>query len=197
MNQLTDITLATEQLLRDLITTYTCDPDQVELEVKEHPGRVVWKLKVSAADMPLLCGKQGTHSKALLFLAGEIGKNADKFYAFTILDPEPGPSGEKKNLEPAATYDPDPARELLERLLSALGVGEFSVQHEPRGRHADGRLENDFVIYVRDDDDYRLLTVPTTVERDAQPIITAIGTLYRAAANKQGVRCHVQVTKVP
>jgi hypothetical protein len=208
MNQTAE-TAQTEQLLRDLIATYTPDENGLQITIKEHPGRVNFFIKVSAAAMPLLCGKRGILSKPLIFLAEEIGRNSDKFMTLAITDPDPGPSAGRLYTPPADTWDPDPTIRLLERLLEAVGVGEFHVEHIAGGwdeiahqvtdevRHADGRLNNVLVIWVRGDDDFKLLTVPPTMAPGAQPVITALGTLFRAGANKTGIRMHLQVTKVP
>ena len=186
-------TLAIEQLLRDLVESYTLEPDRLRLEVEEHPARVNIRLRVSAADMPLLIGTRGAHSRPLVLLVREIGKNAGKFYKFDIEDPEPGECSSFPTREPATAYDPAPAVKLLERLLLAIGVGEFRVEAREMGRER-GWLRHQLVVYTRDDDDYRLLTVrPSTT--DTQTIVEALGTLFRAAAKKAGVMGGVQVER--
>ena len=189
-------TAQNELILRDLIESITCQPEQIRLEVKERPARVYWKLRASADDTPRLVGTNGAHVKALSFLISELGKAADKPYDFTLEDPEPGPVSHERLKKVAEEYDELPTLNLLERLLDALGVGEYHIDHAKTGVHADGRIENQFTIYVRSDEDYRILTVPPTLDRDRPTVIGALGALFRAAANKQGIRIQLQVEKV-
>jgi predicted RNA-binding protein YlqC (UPF0109 family) len=195
MRPSTTDTERTQQLLHALVGMYVTSPQDLQLTARETPGRVEWCLWPGSADTPFIVGGRGSHIRALSYLVGEIGKARDVLYTLTLKEPPRGPAPSWADRPVATEYDHVPARDLIEQLLHAVGTTEFKLNYLTRGIHADGRLRTEFQIWVRSDEDYKHLTVPTGTQDD-QTIIAALGTLFRAHANKVGCRIQLQVERV-
>lgn len=187
-----DPALVARDLVRDLVLTYIDHPDDLTVETKEVPGALYFKVKGHADDYGKLVGKGGAHVTSLKIIVSLMGEAVGMLYSFKLDEPDPGERRPMRAMAYAKTFDPEPSRELLDRLMAALPVGDFVVDVKQTGR---GPLAFTFTISVRDAADYMLMTV---APEDMNPRITAvgaIGTLFRAAANKAGVKFQITAAK--
>lgn len=184
----------TQDLIHDLLASFTAKPEEIAIEVKEHPGRVYWVVKACGEDTPRIVGRSGAHLKALQFLVREIGKSLDSTHSLELLDPEPGMRPDEPKEPTATSHDPSREVVLLQNLVEALGVSESKVEAFLRPERLDGRLYFDLNVWVRDDQDYKLLTVPPSVKSKAT-VVEALGVLFRAGAKRNGIRINIVVKR--
>jgi hypothetical protein len=134
---------------------------------------------------------------ALACLIAAFGKARDQLFVFSLKDPEHGIRRPVAPAVTAHTYDPKPAAEMLERIVGELGVGDFSVSSAIASANQPGKfsLSVTFTIHVRTDEDFIALTIPSrgTSPTSYMTIIGALGTLYRARANKEGFGVQLDV----
>lgn len=189
------MTTQTEQindLLRELVETFIDHPHALALTPKEVPGATYWTMQGHADDYGKLVGKKGAHVDALTLLVSSLGEAADQLFTFKLLEPEPAPRRAASPPKQAEHYDPRPARDLLCRILENLGLGQFAVEAKITKA---GQIEVLFEITVRTDEDYRALTVAPDNSPKGLSVIAALGTLYRAHANKGGIRTQLEVLR--
>lgn len=189
---MTNQTETNADLLRDLLTAFIDYPDELAIEPKDFRDAVYWSVQGHTDDHPKLVGKGGAHVKAIKYLLLRMGTAVDTVYSFELLDPEPGRRRQESPQKNAESYDPTPACDLLIRLLEGLGIGQYAVESK-QDATAINPLRYEFNILVRDREDYLLLTAYEK-DRDGQTIISALGTLFRAIANRDGVRIQLEVT---
>lgn len=188
------MTTQTEQisdLLRELVETFIDHANSLAIDHKCVPGATYWTMQGHADDYGKLVGKKGAHVNALTLLVSAMGTAADQLFTFKLLDPEPAPRRASSPPKQADHYDPRPARDLLCRILENLGIGQFAVDDiMPPGRMP---IEVMFRIAVRTDEDYRALTVAPDNSPKGLSVIAALGTIWRAMANKHGIRTQLEV----
>lgn len=184
---------STLELVRALVSSYILHPKKLLLTGSEIDGRVYLEMRAAFDDQPKLIGKQGSHIKALRFLLREIGLGQNIDYNLTLLEPIPGSRGEPEKPRPVSFYETKEAHELLERAASALVLGQVRVDC--------ARIPGDrpcsylFTITPRDANDYADLITPDDADPEEQTVIGALGTLFRAYANKAGVQFKIDVKK--
>lgn len=190
---MTATTSKTEDLIRLLLERFIHHPRSLMIEANEKPGVVFWTMQCHADDHSKLVGKQGTHFHALKLLLAELGTAANtQFVLKRFLEPEAAPRREKMPWKTPEAYDARPARDLLCQIVENLGIGQFVVEIVDAGGFP---LQFNLIITVRSQDDFNSLTVPR--EDHAQPMTTvgAIGTLFRAYANQDGVKFNLEVKR--
>lgn len=190
MNEQTRSTL---ELVRALVSSYILHPKKLILEGSEIEGRIFFEMKAAFDDQPKLIGKSGSHIKALRFLLREIGLAQNVDINLTLLEPTPGPRGEPQAPKAVSFYEPKEAHELLERAACALVLGQVRV--DCAKIPGDRPCSYLFTITPRDMPDYADLITPDDDDPEAQTVIGAIGTLFRAFANKAGVQFKIEVKK--
>lgn len=185
-------------LIRDIIETYTQHPEELLIDVKEHAaaGAVYFRVTAHGNDQPSLIGRMGSHVKALTRLVEEMGRAAG--VVFNIVVPPPNVLRDKISLDKVRrrdTYDVLPAGALLVRILCALGLQEHNLQvDQVKDLSAPFQpLTFRFRITVRSQDDYARLT--WNPPEPGEVLIGALGTLFRAYANKEGVKFTLEVRK--
>lgn len=189
------MTTQTEQindLLRELVETFIDHAHALSISAKEVPGAVYWTMQGHADDYGKLVGKKGAHVDAMTLLVSSLGTAADQLFTFKLLEPEPAPRRPASPTKTAAHYDPVPARDLLCRILDNLGLGQFAVSYKVE---KDAQISVLFEIAVRTDEDYRALTVAPENSPKGLSVIAALGTLFRAHANKRGIRTQLEVLR--
>lgn len=190
MNEQTRSTL---ELIRALVASYILHPKKLLLEGSEIDGRIYFEMKAAFDDQPKLIGKGGSHIKALRFLLREIGRGQQVDYNINLLEPTPGPRGEPEKPKAVSYYETKEAHELLERAAGSLVLGQVRVDC--------ARIPGDrpcsylFTITPRDANDYADLITPDDADPEEQTVIGALGTLFRAYANKAGVQFKIDVKK--
>ncbi len=195
---MTNATKPDADLIRALITQFIDHPDNLRIDIQEYPEPTRWTIQSDAEDLPKLVGRSGAHFYALKTLIAEMGKAQDQQYVLGRY-PEPLAVQQGRPRQPRKTatreYDPRPARDLLQRLLERIGLGQFDLELM-LGTGAD-RHTYQLNIYPRDPEDYQTLTVPTVTPRDPNPMspIGALGTLYRAWANRDGVNYSLEIIR--
>lgn len=190
------MTTETEQLsdlIREIVTSYVAHHSELELDAKEVPGAVYWSLRCHADDYGKIAGKDGAHIKALQALVGRFGEAREEFHAIKLLEPAPARRRQVAPTPAAQTYDPRPARDLLCRTLTAIGMGQFVVEAkvEPnRNPKIDALLFVRFDVHTRSADDYRDVTL---ADGDALAPVAALGALFRARAKRDGIGVQIEV----
>ena len=187
----------TRDLIRDLTAAFVDHPETIRAEAQEgEDATAYFMLKGHDDDESKLVGTGGSHVDALAFLIAAIGVANEWTYTFRLLTkglPRETPKREQRN---AISYDPEPARLLLVRILHALDFTGYEVAVSP-GAGARDSLTFAFTIRPGNSDDNAVLRVPHEIElRDRtlrMALIDAIGTLFRAVARRGGVRFHVVV----
>jgi predicted RNA-binding protein YlqC (UPF0109 family) len=187
------MTTATEtisDLLRDLATAFIDHPEKLDVSFKEFPGACNWSMRGHADDQPKLVGKRGAHIQALAFIVKALGLTNDSLYKLKLLEPEPDARRDASPPRLASDYDPRAMRDLLCRVLENLGIGEFKVEAVTSPGMPIAVLFN---IHTRTAEDYTALTVAPEV--GGLTVVGALGTLFRAHANKVGVRINLEVLR--
>lgn len=187
MNEFSPETEATYDLLMQILQSFTDHHQALELNAKEMPSRVEWFLKCHADDMGKVCGRQGAHIQALQYLVRQIGMKQDAQHVLELMDPEPAPRRDRTPPKQADAYDPRPALGLLEDVLRGTLLGQFTVELTMLVTPHARPLTYVFQIHARDDDDQSKLLEPAANNPNRTTLIGAIGTLWRAYANKDGV----------
>lgn len=184
---------STLELVRALVSSYINHPKKLLLEGSEIEGRVYFEMRAAFDDQPKLIGKAGSHIKALRFLLKEIGLGQDRDYTLTLLEPIPGSRGEPERPKPVSFYETKEAHELLERAAGALVLGQARV--DCAKIPGDRPCSYLFTITPRDANDYADLITPYDDDPERPTVIGALGTLFRAYANKDGVQFKIEVKK--
>ncbi len=187
-------------LIRDLAGALIEHPGDLLLEREEHDHFCRWKMDAHAADMSKLVGSGGSHVRALALLVMAFGAANESEYQFELArEPHTGKRGPVFSEPAAKDYDVRPARELLERIVAGLNVGEHAVNavlRDPGDPANNTAMVFRFTILVRAHDDYDVFLVSpfeTRPGRESANIVGAIGTLFRAIASTEGVRFEVAV----
>lgn len=171
----------TEELLRKLMESFLFFPRDLHIEPKGEDGRIDFVIEVHPDDQKLAIGFRGCHIKAMHLILHMIGRAEKKDYRFVLVDRVPQQS-ERAAPQIAQRYDPLPAKALLLELLKA--VFDYTPIIEMT-RSEVAPLTYTFSIICATEHDWLRLTTKTG--RDAINLEGAIGTIYRAWANKDGV----------
>ncbi len=188
MNEPTRTTL---ELVRTLVSSYILHPKKLLLTGSEIDGRVYFEMRAVADDQPKVIGKLGSHIKALRFLLKEIGLGQDTHYTLNLLEPIPGAKGETPRPKDVTKYEIKPAHELLDRAVALLVLGQARVDCD--------RIPGDrpcsylFTVTPRDYADYADLITPDPDDSDKLTVVNALGTLFRAYANRDGVQFKIDI----
>ena len=175
----------TLQLLHELLAKFLDHAEAIQIEVREVPGAVYWSIKTHSADMPKAVGRGGAHVRSLGKLLAQIGTANDEVWKLKLNPPDPGPRREASPPVRATAYDPATAEQLLGRTASAaLGV-TVEIETELTGHET---LSYTFRVHPEG----RKAFAELVAEREGDPfgvsLIDAIGVLWRAWAQRDGVR---------
>ena len=194
MNARTEQTLT---LIRDLAAGFVDHPEALRVEAQEaEPDSAYFMLKGHAEDVAKLVGKDGTHVDALTFLVSALGIVNGQVYTFRLLTEKR--AGTTSDAEPrhAMAYDPAHVQMLLVRIMATLNLEGYAVTVGP-GTGPRDCLTFTFDIRVKDSFDYSILTLAHEITRADRTLkmalISALGTLFRAIARRNGVRFHLNV----
>lgn len=188
-------------LIRRLIESFIDHPKQLTIDINTRAGTSYVLMQCHAADHPKMVGKAGSHFHALRLIIAELGTQAGTIYKLCrYLEPKVGQRAENAKQRIAYTYDPLPACALLSAIFADLCAGQYAVDAEQLPSVQDSRLTYSLNVLIRDEADYNTLTryaspdqnIPTNAEAP-MTIIGAIGTIFRAYANRYGVRFAVQL----
>lgn len=189
---MTTETAGIRDAIQTLIGSYIEFPHALEVSAKEVPGAIYWLIRPHGQDYGKISGKLGLHLSALTFLIKSMCHANGQFATVTLLEPkiavrfEPGP---KKRVR---DYDPTPAINVLLTILGHMGIGQHHVAALRQDQEPDQAFV-EFNIFVRDPDSYKALTTPPAFDHHDQTAIGALGTLFRAMANKVGIKCQLEV----
>lgn len=181
----------TKQLIRDIMASFVEHPEALEIAADETRSSCYWVLRVHADDEGKAVGFTGHHVKAVSILVEHFGKALGMTYKFKLITVNQAAPREKERRQ-ANAYDPQPAQDLLYRILGAMELGAFSVTvKEDMSRRP--LLAFTYDVRVMLTEDYAKLVGPQEDERGN--VISAIGSLFRARANKDGVFIQINVIK--
>lgn len=188
MTDPTEITL----LLRRLLESFTDHHQDIELDFRAMRGRVDWLLKGNIDDQGKLVGKQAAHIKALKFILAAIGEKAGEQYFIRLLEAETGERGapSPRRIAPP-DYNPEPTLELLHDLLRELL--EQSPLVEAFDDHNQDLLGWKFLITCHSIQDHERLVGEEGAVPNAPSLLDALGTLFCAAGNRDGVSFKLDV----
>lgn len=198
----------TENLIHELAAAFVDKPEALEIVSQPALDKAVYfALKGHPGDEGRLVGTGGSHVDALTFLVAMIGRATGEKFTFRLVTcarPD-----ERTTMKPrhVLTYDPERARALLDRLVTALGVtGHLVTADKPNGPQFS--LSFTFTIHTANTADRerlinttKIVIFPQTAEKPEKAIemrvVEALGTLFRAIARKDGVKLSiaVEVTK--
>lgn len=181
----------TAAIFRELVESFIDHPHALELSTKEFAGACYWRMKGHADDQPKLVGKSGAHVRALAFVVKALGAGSGTVNTFTLAEPDPAPRRESSPPNVAISYDDEPARELLIRLLERMEIGDFVVVASQK---PGAPITVTLTVAVRTPDDYNALTVAP--DGGSLTVVAALGTLFRARANKDGVKINIEVVRL-
>lgn len=181
-------------LIRDVVASYVDHGSEIQIDAREHPGAVYWSIRGHAEDYGKLVGKQGAHFEALRSLIAALGDAREELHVLNRFE-EPDAARRRRPSDnaPAETYDPKPAADLLSRVVEHL-VGQFAVVAEVRPNR-DPRVP--FILFVtltitvRSEEDYADLVAP----KNGRALVEALGALFRARANRDGVAMQIDVAR--
>lgn len=180
------------ELIRKLLNRFIDHPEAMMIDPREHPGCVYWTMKCHADDFSKMVGKGGAHYQALLVLIAELGKAVGSQYILKrYLEPDPVQRRDMMHKKSVDTYTVAPAETLLEELLANMRIEQFGLTTTRANRGIP--LTFTFSITTRAYEDYTLLTVPSENRTNPMTLIGALGTLFRAYANRDGVRFNLEV----
>ncbi len=171
-----------EAILRDLARAIVMRPERVRVERRDPVvGETLWWVSCAPEDQGKLIGRQQSHARALDLIVAAMGQAAGEVWQFKldrVQDcSEPTPPAKRPQ-----THDPRPAHELLVRVLAQLPVGHCTVEpartdNDPLSFHFDVKTTSAALFFERRFPD----------EPDSN-LIGALGTLFRAASRRAGVR---------
>lgn len=191
-------------LIRRLIESFIDYPKSLRIDVSTRSGTSYVLMQCHASDHAKMVGKAGSHFHALRVIISELGTQAGTIYKLCrYLEPEFGQRSARTDQVVAAAYNTAPACDLLAAIFAELCSGQYAIDADPQPQTADGRLSYHLNVIIGDETDYNTLTryaapieqIPTNAEAP-MTIIGAIGTIFRAYANRAGVRFAVQL-KLP
>ncbi len=171
-------------MLAELIGAFVDHPDGVKVGVQAaDDGACYWAVACSQIDEGKLIGQKGSHVRALTLLVEQIGSANRRPWTFRLVTTNYRRAKETAEPRDVVEHDPRPHRDLLCRLLDALGLKSFSVEVGP-GAGERRSLTFEFIVRSTAADDYLL-----TAGNDAgETVGQAIDTLLRAIAKRSGVR---------
>lgn len=181
----------TKQLIRDIVASFVEHPETIEVGGDETRSSCYWIIRVHPEDEGKAVGFTGHHVKALAILVEHFGNALGMAYKLKLITVNKAAPREKERRQ-AHTYDPQPAQDLLYRILSAMELGAFSVNvAEDLTRRP--LLAFIYEVRVLLTEDYAKLVGPQLNDRGN--VISAIGSLFRARAKKDGVYIQLNVIK--
>lgn len=181
-------------LIRSLVESYIDHPDALAINVRDYGSQVYWVLQCHADDMRKMVGAdRGAHVAALEHLVKAMGRARQVVHTFRLLEPAEGVRREEYPEHVAKDFDPAPAAARLREIVLALGIDEVAVVTSKLSAPLERPLSFAFQVHVRTVEDYESLIVSPPKARNGLTAIAAIGTLYRAAEHKSGVKFTVSV----
>jgi predicted RNA-binding protein YlqC (UPF0109 family) len=177
-----------EHVVRSMINSFIDHPESLTISGTEHTGFTWWSIQGHADDFSKLVGKGGAHFNALKMLLNAIGQNQSIQYALRRYEePEPAQRKEYSPRKVSCFYSSEPAELLLQMVLASVGITEATLESQ-RAVSLDPTPDFSIRIYVHSPADFRLLNQPPNDSNVPMCLLGAIGTLFRAYANKEGVR---------
>lgn len=151
-------------------------------------GSMFFCVRGHKPDESRLIDRDGSHVKALTCLVRQMGKATNRTFTFKLMTTE-GRSVSTDAPQDATHYDPAPIRKLLAGFLEALGVQDATIDVNS-GEGPTTKLRFNFVIDIPE---VEVAEGLTKVNDYGLTIIGALGTLFRAIANQQGVKFQVNL----
>lgn len=186
-----DIAEEASDLLRRLIETIIDHPRDLEIDYRLLHGRADFRVMPNINDQGKVVGKMGAHIKALKLLMSLIGERHGQQFVLRLEEDTQGTRLPDPVRRPAApTYSCTAHKQLLSDILIAIldEAPVVSVERDMTG----GSALYVFKIEAQRVQDYERLVVPSE-DQDGQTVISALGTLFRAAGLRDGVAFRVEV----
>jgi hypothetical protein len=174
----------TRALISDLLGAYILRPAVLQMGLQESNGACLWVIRGDEQDDPLLIGVDGAHVRALEQLVAQFGAARGEDWTLRLVTETEPRERERNPRKIAISYEPEPIRALLERLIAELAVANYRVTVDT-GTGPRDLLTFIFRVHVKDAAD--ALDLTTAKPPNGLTTIGAISTLFRAIARKNGV----------
>jgi predicted RNA-binding protein YlqC (UPF0109 family) len=182
----------TKKLLTRILRGITERTDDVKVTFENIPKLTQWYIKVHPEDQGKVRGRQAAHIIALQYIVQEIGWAHEEVQRVTLLESDTRIAGHRSPLRMASSYNPMDAHELLHDILTAILASPFkiNVRTDP---DATTPLAYDFHITTTTDEDQAAMLEPYDDDPDKNTLMTTLGTLWRAYANREGVAFSISI----
>jgi predicted RNA-binding protein YlqC (UPF0109 family) len=177
----------TQKLILRIVRAITEHTETATVTQEHIPKKTQWYIRVHPEDQGKVRGRKAAHIIALQYIVQEIGYNHDEVQRVTLLD---SPSferieGIRSPLRMAEHYNPMDAHELLHDILTAILASPFRI--DVRTLTETAPLAYDFHITTTTEEDQAALLESYDEDPTRNTLIAALGTLWRAYANREGV----------
>jgi predicted RNA-binding protein YlqC (UPF0109 family) len=178
-----DLALLLGRLLEALID----HPRELQIQPRVMRDRVDLHVTPNINDQGIVVGKGGAHIKALKFLAQRMGILKQQQAVIFLHEDDSGERLPEPLRAPASpAYSCSEHRQLLADLLAAVVDHPVEIEVDRSGKAFT------FVLHAKRIQDFELLHETDVV---GQSIITALGTLFRAAGNRNGVSYKIEAAR--
>ena len=109
------------QLIRAVASAYVDHPNALQLACQESPGFCYWRMQGDERDEAQLIGRAGDHVDALALLVMGFGKAVREVHTFRLITTGRPQTRDRRDKD-VLSYDPEPDRLLLVRIIEALGL---------------------------------------------------------------------------
>jgi len=186
-----DIAEEASILLRRTIETIIDHPRDLNIDYRLLHGRVDFIVLPNINDQGKVVGKMGAHIKALKLLMSLLGERQGVQFVLRLEEDTEGtrlPDPVRKPAQP--TYSCSAHKQLLSDILKAIldEAPSVTVERDLTG----GSVLYVFRIEAQRVQDYERLVVPGE-DQDGQTVISALGTLFRAAGLRDGVGFKLEI----
>ena len=180
------------ELLGRLIEVITDYPRDLSIRIRNMRGRAEFFVTPNINDQGKVVGKHGSHIKALKLLIAQIGERHGQQLVIRLEEDTNGerlPDPVRKAASPA--YSCTAHKQLLNDVLAAIldEAPAVAVDRDVTG----GSTLYVFTIEAQRIQDYERLVTPGVGEFEGQTVISALGTLFRAAGLRDGVGFKLEV----
>lgn len=183
-------TTRSHNLLLRLLESLVDNPREIDLAVDDQAHSVNWTVKVAVDDRGTVIGKNASHAKAIQFLMALVGMRAGERYRIKIDVPRDLVRAKDRPRRTATAYNPEDAIALLDELLRLLDGWEAKVVCDET-RDA-GELSYLFTIISMGMSNDLTIPCDPIGNGNASTALAAIGTLWRAYGQREGVKFIVE-----
>lgn len=179
-------------LIRRLLESFLDHSRDLHVEINGEGQVIEWVIEVHQDDQRKAVGAQGCHIKALKFIVAEIGLTAGADYRVLLRDRPKPEFPERSAPKLAKSYNETAATQLLHEVIKEITGSDLRIEAIVTNATATPRnpLACTFIIYAG------VMSRKKLAKQDDagdQTLLGAIGTIFRAYANREGVAFKLEV----